>query len=342
MARPCCFPAGEPMRTILILALLWVPAFLVQAQDPPKKAAPKLPWELLAIQEAWAWGVAITYDHEQTGLSKTQVRYELSDGANGEISKVRTVIYAKDDEREDTRTFVTWQAHYDSLTADFMGAAESDEDLKIGEITYKCRCFTSGKDAKALSRKVWYAKELPGMWVKYFVERDKSSETFALAGTAALYHNPGWVPSDIAKSLKAGATFKYRYTDEKGAVTYFLLAFTLCNDKGYTEVITYYNKDGLQDGAPESQKSLWSRHARTFAFARTQYKASETVVQVGEEKIECVNLTLEETRGDATRVVVTTLGKKVPGAIIARKTSIKTKDVEFKTSIELVEYRIEK
>ncbi len=321
-------------------ALLLLPAFWVRAQDKPQN--PKLPWELSAIQDAWAWGVAITYDHEQTGEAKTQVRYELCDGANGEVSKVRTVIYGKDDEREDMRTFVTWQAHYASLTADFANATESDEDLKIGETTYKCRCLASGKDAKALSRKVWYAKEVPGMWVKYFVEREKSTETFTLVSTAALYHNPGWAPSDIAKSLKAGATFKYRYTDEKGAVTYFLIAFTQCNDKGYTEVITYYNKDGLQDGKPESQKALWSRHARTFAFARSLYEASEATAQVGEEKLECVNLTLEETRGDAARVVVTTLGKKIPGAIIARRTSIKSKDVEFKTAIELVEYRIEK
>lgn len=329
------------MRTIFSLAaLLLLPAFWVRAQDKAQK--PTLPWELSAIEDAWAWGVAITYDHELTGEPKNQVRYELCDGANGELSKVRVIVRGPDDEREDTRTFVDWQAHYASLTADFIGAAESDEELKIGETTYKCRCLTSGKDAKALSRKVWYAKELPGMWVKYVVERDKSTETFTLAGTAALYHDPGWKPSEIAATLKAGAQFKYRYTDEKGAVTFFLLAFTKCNDKGYTEVITYYNKDGLQDGEPESQKSLWSRQARTFAFSRALYKVAEATTQVGEEKIEGITLTLDETRGDATRVVVTTLGKNLPGVIVARTTRIKTKDVEFKTAIELVEYRIEK
>ncbi len=327
------------MRTISIFAALWLMAFCVQTQDSPKS---QLPWELSSIQDAWAWGVAITYDHEKTGEAKTQVRYELFDGANGLLSKVRTIVHGKDDEREDTRTFVTWQAHYDSLTADFAKATVNEEALKIGEVSYKCICLTSGKDANVQSRKVWYAKEVPGMWVKYFVEREKSTETFTLVSTAALYHNPGWAPSDIAKSLKAGATFKYRYTDEKGAVTYFLLAFTQCNDKGYTEVTTYYNKDGLQDGEPESQKTLWSRYARTFAFGCTLYKTGEATVQVGEEKLECVNLTLEETRGDATRVVVTTLSRKLPGAIIAHRTSIKTKDAEFKTSIELVEYRIEK
>ncbi len=330
------------MRSIFCLAALVMLAASVQSQDKP--AAPKagLPWDVAAIKAAWDWGLVLTFDHEQSGKPAERVRVEFAEEGQDGLSKLRTVINAKGEESADKPKYLTWEQHLESLTEHMSGATATDEELKLGETTYACRCLTApaNEASGVLKRRAWFCAEVVGMWVKYEIERKEGIETWRLAARDTVYHNVGWRLSEIAPALKAGATFKYRYTDETASTSTFSLTITEGNDEGFKEVITYFDRAGKQEGESVTSRVLWSHYEKGFLFAKASYQATSSTLEYAGQKLECSMLTFSESRGDAARVVITTLSKKHPGVIVARHTSIKSKDVKLSTRIELLEFKL--
>ena len=332
-------PLGARMRSSICLAALLALLFsAVGAQDAAKSLAPKLPWELPAVREAWSFGLVLTFKFESVGKPAEKHVLEFAEeGADG-ITKTRTVSVGGT-ARAEKPSYMTWEQHMESLTDQLAGAQESEEQLKVGEKTYACKVLTVGPNEATGIRKrqAWFCKDVAGMWVKYVVERKDGVESHTLESIDTLYHNPGWRPAEIAPALRAGATFKYRYTDEQRQVSFFTLSITEGNDEGFKEVIAYLDQNQKPEGEPVSTRQLWQQYARGFMFAKSLYNATESQMEFAGRKLDCVLMTLTETRGEATRVVITTLSKKHPGVIIARHNTIKSGNVTLKTVIELVE-----
>ncbi|MCC6148934.1 MAG: hypothetical protein IT461_01675 [Planctomycetes bacterium] len=330
------------MRTIFCVAALLMLAASVQSQDKPAARKAVLPWDVAAVKAAWAWGLVLTFDHEQTGKPSERVRFEFAEEGQDGLSKLRTLISAKGEESADKPKYLTWEQHLESLTEHFGAAAATDEELKLGETTYSCRCLTAPADEATgvLKRRAWFCADVAGMWVKYEIERKDGVETWRMNARDTVYHDAGWRLSEIAPALKKGATFKYRYIDERGIASTFALTISEGNDEGFKEVITYFDRAGKQEGESVSSRVLWSRYEKGFLFAKSEYQLTTSTLEYAGQKLECSLLTFSEARGDAARVVITTLSRKHPGMIVARHTSIKSKEMTLSTRIELQEFKI--
>ncbi len=340
----------KTMTCVAALLLLLPLALPVHAEEedepeePPKQEKPKLPWDLDAIRDSFAWGMAFTYDHERTGKPKDQLRYEFMDNVDGEVSKLRVQISEKGVEKPDKRKSISWEAHIDDLTDFLERATVTQAELSLGDKKYSCSVLSQseGEDRDKVTRTAWYAKEVPGLWVRYLFERSKSVETYTLTKAEPMYHNPGWKLSQIASALKDGVSAKYKVTTDKGDVTYVLQAFGESTETEFKETVTTFDKDGKQTGEPKSVTAYWGRYFRNFLYLRAASKMSDTSVEIGGEKIACLKVTQEETFEGGTQITDTLLSPKHPGIAIGRVVTTKTKDSETRRIVELVELKIGK
>lgn len=327
------------MRTLVAIVALLLVSRVTLAQDAPP--APSLPWDVAACRSACELGLSLTYDRDTDGKRGAPLRIGLADDGEGGL----TLLEGEPDSKEEPKpTLRTWEQHLAALVQPFANGNVSDEELTLMGRKLACKRLSApgDKGSGVLRISAWFCAEIAGYWVKQTIEREGSTQTLTLSATDTLYHDIGYRPSAIARALREGARLLYRYTDEHGEASRFAMTIEDGNDEGYREVLTYYDAAGKPEGDPVRARRLWARHARGFLFPKAQYTLTTAEMEFGGEKLACVLLTLSETREDATRVVITTVSKRLPGVIVARHTTFTKGQIKLKTRVELLEFKIGK
>lgn len=305
----------------LLLGLLLAASNVMADKAPPRedpKPEPKadeLPWDVEAIRNLWADGIAFEFDLNVDGVSDGGMCLE-SENITDKGFLGTTVSRSKDgDVRVEKSKEKTWDEYLGELKKRIKGAAITDEEITVPGGKYACKRYSVAAAASTVT--YWLAEKVPGMFVKaenrITSEGKEISQCWELADIDVPMVRMPWTPKQIAESWKDGVKIAYAIEagPEKGTLT---LDVSVADAKGFTASQT--EEVNGKKSTKENETTTWAKYLREFSVPRKDAKISEETIETPAGKFECK--VVVRVREGETRKTTTTFyfSKNEPGVLV--------------------------
>ncbi|CAG0998198.1 hypothetical protein PLCT2_02896 [Planctomycetaceae bacterium] len=305
----------------LLLGLLLAASNVMADKAPPRedpKPEPKadeLPWDVEAIRNLWADGIAFEFELKVDGVNDGGMILESENITDKGFLATTVSISKEGDERVEKSKDKTWDEYLAELKKRFKGATITDETIKVPSGEYACKRYSI--PAAGSSVNYWLCDKVPGMFIKAENRMEKDStetvQSWELADIDVPMVRMPWSRKQCAESWKDGVKIAYAIEagPEKGTLT---LDVSAADAKGFTASQT--EEVNGKKSTKENETTTWAKYLREFSVPRKDAKISEETIETPAGKFECK--VVVRVREGETRKTTTTFyfAKNEPGVLV--------------------------